>query len=415
MPRSLKMLSLIAAIVILGTASLAADEKPKGEEKPREKAKPAEAIQKGVAYLVKVQGKDGGWGKGETMSQIVPAITALSLMALDVTADQAAEGDRDKVKKAAAKGRELVDKAAITTGLVKIYDHQPRNWDNATRLYFYLRIPKDKRTKDDDAKLKTLIEALESSQERLGGWTYLCNWQPSMEKSTTFLSSFVLLALLEAKHQGCKVTDDTIAKGVEFFKKLRNEDGTFKYYYRAAKSPSESKIGSSARNVGAELALFMAGESDQKKLQWAIGNFFQHRNELEKVRGGKKPQGIGTSHWGKDNIAHYFFYYSHFFTIQALDFVDKDAKIAVDADDKDKTMSPAECRAAVRAILIETQRADGSWGVVSNPDTHYDTALALFGLSEKKLLTCPPLKTPIKLEKKEPEKDQKKDTPGKDQ
>src|SRR5262249_2692212 len=151
------------------------------------------------------------------------------------------------------------------------------------RLMYFVRIPKDKATKEDKEQIKKLIAALESSQEAEGGWTYLANSGPNVQKSSSFLTAPVLMTLLEAKDKGYEVPDKMIAESVDLLKRLRKEDGTFKYYHHSRDNDPKHKMGSCARNSASELALYLAGESDQKKLQWTISNFFQNRHETARV------------------------------------------------------------------------------------------------------------------------------------
>lgn len=391
--------------------------------------KQAEAARKGIEYFLSVQGKDGGWGKGETMTPVVPAITALTIMAIEANLDALPDNDplRAKAKEACARGYELCfTKAPVTTGKVKLYDMRQRNWDNLVRALYLLRLPRNTVTKEQAAKIQELVSALESSQEGIGGWTYIANWNAGMDKSTTFLTSFVVLVLLEAKHAGYKVSDKIVDNAIHYMKRMRDNDGHYRYYqytplHRMIQRcglagglgnqhfPEVALIGSSSRNVANELSLFMVGDSDPKKLQWTLENFFQYRYALDKVR-SDKPDAIQRQrlqHWGTGGIASYYFYYSHFFVAETLCRLDPQARIAVGK----KTKSPAECQAAITKIIIDTQNKDGSWGTAAGNDAHYNSALALFTLSGKRLFACPPEKqkparqVPVKVpEKKVPEK-----------
>lgn len=368
--------------------------------------KQAEAARKGIEYMLKVQGKDGGWGKGETMTPVVPAITALTVMAVEANLDLLPENDplRAKAKAACARGYDLFfNKAPVTTGKVKLYDMRQRNWDNLVRALYLLRLPRNTRTKEQNAKLQKLVNALESSQEGIGGWTYIANWNAGMDKSTTFLTSFVVLILMEARHQGCKVSDDVLDKATAYMKKMRTNDGPY-LYYQYTRPSKEMIIGSCSRNVANELSLFMVGESDAKKLQWTLENFFHYRHELEKVRSGHPDaqQRQRLQHWGTGGIASYYFYYSHFFVNETLCRLDPQAKIAVDLKNAQLTRTPEECQADVVKIIIDTQNKDGSWGTTAGNDTHYNSALALFTLSGKRLFACPP--APAKPQQQAPAK-----------
>lgn len=440
MPASLKNFALM--VLVLGCLTVASwadekqaepeKEKPKSAEPVKEKPKPVDVVRKGIDFLVTDQNSTGSWGlhdmKGkkktsgqqESMVKVIPAITALGVMALEANAETVAEGERDKVKKAVGKGKEFFSKAEIQTGLVTRYEQQPRNWDNLLRTMYYARLPKDKATKDDKEQMKALLAALESSQEKEGGWTYLANQGPNSQKSTTFLTAPVLMTLLEAKHKGYEVPDKLIADGVGFMKKLRNADGTFKYYHHSRDNDAKHSMGSSARNAASELALFLAGESDQKKLQWTVTNFFHNRHEQARVYttlpNAQERQRL--IHWGEGSIATYYFMYAHLFVSEALRHIDKDAKISVDPKDENVTKSPAECLQIIQEMVRPLQSEDGSWSSATGRepnhfrDDHYNTGLALLILADQKLFSCPPLKTPIKVEKKEPEKRQ--DQPGKE-
>jgi len=274
-------------------------------------------------------------------------------------------------------------------------------------------------------RIQQLVEILERGQGASGGWFYLniLNVQRILDQSGnetnddikrassefekqrkrklrervhSSLTALCVITLLEAKHQGLKVSDKVLNRGIKNLKDIRIRTGAFPYYI--SKSRIDTIIGSAARNPACELALYLAGESDLKKLEWSVANFFQYQYELENARKKGAVMDKWVTHIGRDAIGGFYFFFGHYWTVQALHYVDPNAKIQIDRKDKSKTLSPAECFARISKLMLDIRGtvSDGRRLVKSKEHANawldswsgyqYGTAMALLVMSGKKFL-----------------------------
>ncbi len=359
----------------LGGSSWLAQDKAKSQE---------QAVAEGLKYLIKNQGDNGRWGHDEGRwygvkdKVAIYAITSIGLLALKANLDVKIESGDKAIQAALKYIASYEGKVEATKGF------DLRHWDSAFVLFTLVRLYKEKSGDEVKNRIEKLIDVLESSQETGGGWAYMSvEKDKSVGSSATFLTSNCLIVLLHAKEAGFKVKEETIKSAVGFLKKRRSPSGAFGYYLRDHFADGE--IGSCARNVPNELALYLAGESDQKRLQWAVSQFFIFRNELEATRKKWAIKGKMSYHQGKEGIASYYFFFSYFWAVQALHFVDKEAAIRMDAEGK-TTKTPAECISELKRLVLELQEGDGSWFDNGMPGIHYGTAMALLVLSDQNLI-----------------------------
>ncbi len=128
--------------------------------------------------------------------------------------------------------------------------------------------------------------------------------------------------------------------------------------------------GACARAAIAELCLYRAGRSDQKKLRVAVDAFFEHWGELLKR---KSQQG---THQGAYGIAPYYFFYGHTY-----------AALAIEAlPEKDRPV----LRQKMRETLWKTLDENGGWNDRIFPRTRsYSTAMAMLALLAPELDPVP--------------------------
>ncbi len=392
-----------------------------------------EAIIMGAEYLIDKQSSSGSWGKDATAlnraGHGVGAITALGLLAMK-TNDKSLktlEGYSEAIENAQTY---LIDSLKIKKGFAQTFDI--RHWNNAFALLVLTRLYREKPTDDLKEQIEYLIEALDSGQDRAGGWSYMrggkekpdedkeedkkseekqeekkeekkendSNVKPQATSGMTFLTATCLLALLEAKDAGFKVPQSAFDVGVKFLLKMRQSNGNFGYM--SNKTNCAGKAGSCSRNVPCELVLYLLGEGDQEQLQKAVGQFFAQRHHLEKTRkqGAKKNNQI--THAGKELIAPYYYFFSHFWTSQALYFIDPKALLDVGYryDDEGDGKTPADCFQILKDEIVQIQKSDGKWIDSGWSNYEYGTAMALIILSGNKILsvtsTVPVEKVPNK-------------------
>jgi hypothetical protein len=229
------------------------------------------------------------------------------------------------------------------------------------------------------------------SQEKDGGWKYVAGGT-----SSSFQTAAVTLALLDARHAGFEVSEDTVKRAAGCLEALREENGAFRYEGRTS-APMNGPKGACGRSVACELALLMAGKGDRGRLRTAVETFLKHRHELERVRAGRDYDAATWkgSHWGPEGIAAYYSPFGHLYAVQALHALGDGGKVQAG----ERARSPAECVELIAAEVAKIQNADGSWEEVDI--THAtrkqtrrpllsDTAMALVTLAGAKLVLAPP-------------------------
>ncbi|MHC4607946.1 MAG: prenyltransferase/squalene oxidase repeat-containing protein, partial [Planctomycetota bacterium] len=183
----------------------------------------------GVRYLLDVQSPDGSWGADEVSYQTLqPAITALVFLGLRTSLDSLEKKEAGGARDALARAKKYMMEVEVTAGPMRKYEDRCRSWNNPFMLLtlLYLRRTDGERP---DARIRELVSAVERSQEKDGGWTYSSNWHPKLKKSTSFQTSMVLIALLEARHAGFEVSEKVMERAREALKAMRRPDGTYRY------------------------------------------------------------------------------------------------------------------------------------------------------------------------------------------
>ena len=199
-----------------------------------------------------------------------------------------------------------------------------------------------------------LLHCLAVNAQPNGGWNYADD-----QRVSPFMTGSTLLTLYLARERGHAVDAEMITKALSALKRSRTESVAYAY---AGNARGEVAMpGSSARSSVAELALYLAGESDQAELRKAVNGFFHGWNDL---LDRKSKQG---THEGTYGIAPYYFFFGHTY-----------AAIAIE-------QLPAEERPALRqrmqAVLWDTREDGGQWNDRIFPrSSAYSTAMCLLAL-----------------------------------
>ncbi|MEO0650856.1 MAG: hypothetical protein AAFZ65_09265 [Planctomycetota bacterium] len=209
------------------------------------------------------------------------------------------------------------------------------------------------------ASVPGLIERLAANREQGGGWNY------AGRGVSPFQTGATLLELYEARARGFEIPQDLIQTALEALEAGRTKSTTFAY-----SGPARSPVagpGSAARSSVAELAMQLAGRSDDLGVERAIAVFFDGWDELL-ARAGKQ----GT-HEGEFGIAPYYFMFGHLYAAEAIE------------------QLPPKVRAAWRRELMDklqqTRDPWGGWNDRIFPRSQaYGTAMALLAIraSERK-------------------------------
>ncbi len=345
-----------------------------------------ESVAAGIKFLIEKQNVKGQWGDDDYNWRFGhkhhAGISAIAVLALCALSDAKIDGAGKTIS-------EAIDGAAKwITESYKVGDGEKEpvfNRENVFVLFCLLKLCKKQPSEELKNKIDEIIKAFEENQNEDGGWDYYGMGKVGKYKgeSAMFLSPASVIALLVAKHAGFQVSDEVIKNGVKCVKKARQKDGI--YFYKGEKNTlKETEKGSCGRNVVCELALFLYGESDKEKLQRALSNFFRNRDSLEKSRHKDKP-GTGTHDKSNESIAGYYYLYGHFFAVQALHLIGKDAAINVDKTEENQK-TPQECIEMINKFIVDIQRKDGSW-LDSRVGFQYATSMALLILSGEQLIS----------------------------
>lgn len=389
--RRLLWATLLAAVCLpLGNATADPKADPSTiENVPRPKSveppKPAElqaAIDRGVAFLLKRQNRDGSWGSARNSTGMdvyapVPGAhhafrTAVTSMCISALIE------------IGPKGKEQTE--ALERGEAWLLAHLPHlrraepsaiynNWGHAYAISalvrMYGRIAKDeKRRQEIKRQIQQQIELLGRYECVDGGWCYYdfnaMTKKPS-GSSISFVSATVLVALKEASQIGIAVPDKLVQRAVDSIHRQRKQDFSYLYgeYLKwRPMHPINRPGGSLGRSQACNLATRLWGDkavSDDILIAW-LDRLFARNLWLD--LGRKRP--IPHESWF--SVAGYFFYYGHYYAARCIDELPSSER--------------GRYQDLLAHVLLKLQEKDGSWWDFPLYDYHqqYGTAFALMSL-----------------------------------
>jgi len=390
---SQRMLFAIVLIGLLLTASAVAENpsapdvsategpRPEPVETPAAEEIDA-AVDRGVDFLLSVQGPGGWWGsarrtKGLNIYAPAPgahqafraAVTSMCIEALIETA-----GDRPDAADA-------VDRAETW-----LFEHLPKvRRANATALYnnwahaYSIQCLADLYAyrKGDAKKQKRIVESIEQQIDLLGryecvggGWGYYDFHHGTARPgggATSFTTATVLLALADARNLGVEVPEEMVRRGMASIRRQRKPDFSHLYSQNLWLRPMSGinrPAGSLGRTQACNAAMHAWGDelvADEVLAAW-LDRLFARNGWLG--IGRKRP--IPHESWFA--VAGYFFYYGHYYAARCIELL------------------PEEDRGFYQdhlaALLLRLQEKDGSWWDYPLYDYHqpYGTAFALMSL-----------------------------------
>ena len=358
---------------------------PPSPPAPPAAPEPAEiqkAIDRGLAFLLSIQNRDGSWGSARRTKALniyapVPgshqgfraAVTGLCISALIES------GSRDeKVLRALDRGEEWLlrelPRVRRATG-----DAIYNVWAHAYGTQALVRILK--RHGDDAALQERVREAIRGQIALLvryetlaGGWCYydfVAQTQKISGSTNSFVTATVLVALREAKDAGIGSPEPLIRRAIDSIHRQMKPDFTYLYGEYLSWLPQRlvNRLpGSLGRSQACNLALRLWGSertTDAVILDW-LGKLCDRNFWLD--IGRKRP--IPHESWAQ--VAGYFFYYGHYYAGLCLEVL--------------KPQDRAEPAGRLAGILLALQEKDGSWWDYPFYDYHqpYGTAYAIMTL-----------------------------------
>ncbi len=251
-----------------------------------------------------------------------------------------------------------------------------RGWGHIYALLFFLRMQElgvvpEAHAEAVTSRIGWLVDALEKSAIRPGGWNYA-----GRRRSSPFMTAPGLQALFQAAAHGHSVSDRVVDRALDALERGRAKSGSIAYG-----TPKESRAeveedelsfmdklpGSIARMAVVETTLMRAGRGDPARLSAAVEAFFEHWEQLEKRR-----QKTGT-HVRPYGVAPYYFMYGHYYVAQAIELL---------ADEAERERQ----RDRFHRIMTDVQEEDGGWNDRVFPRSrNYGTAMGMMAIMMKDL------------------------------
>ncbi len=287
------------------------------------------AIDAGLAYLASRQLDDGSFGSGPYRNNL--AVGGLSGMAF-LAAGYLPQ--RGKFGQVLQRSLEFVSEHAQPSGFIHTGDSQARGpmYEHGFATLFLAEVYG---TSSKPAIREPLVKAIQlivTTQNDEGGWRY----EPRRSDADLSVTVCQVMALRAAHNVGIFVPKQTIDRAIDYVKRCQNDDGGFAYM---ANTPGESRF---PRSAAALVALYNAGQYDSEELARGLEYVVQFPPQRGDLMEGS------------------YYMYGHYYAAQA--------------------MWHAGGRfwnawyPAIRAALLNEQRADGAWSDAISPE--YGTAMA---------------------------------------
>jgi len=200
--------------------------------------------------------------------------------------------------------------------------------------------------------LQKAVDLIVASQNEQGGWRY----QPHVADADMSVAACQVLALRAARNIGIQVPISTIDAAVEYVRKsaVRDSDPNWSRSHDAQTGEFRYQPDFQSR---ASFPLTAAG------ITILHGAGVYADADIEKGMARLKARLPSfTSRFGKVANGHYYFYYGHYYAVQAF-------HIAGGQDYKDYLQ-------LIQNELLSMQKPDGSWPNKTGPGTNYGTATA---------------------------------------
>lgn len=353
--------------------------------RPPTPAQLEKSIDRGVAYLVRKQNKDGSWGSATRTKELnifapVPgshqafraATTALGISALIETgaadADPAARRSLERAEAWLLKNLGQVRRADG----VAIYNVWAHGYGIHALVQMLRRETRDPARREAITNLVALqMDLLRRYESVDGGWGYYDfraqTKRPSSD-ATSFTTATMLIAFHEAKEAGLAVPEDVRRRAYDSIVRQTKKDFSYDYgEYLKMKPmlPINRPGGSLGRSQACNLALRLWGNTnvtDAVMVEW-LDRLVARNGWLD--IGRKRP----VPHESWFQVAGYFFYYGHYYAALCVEYLGPE--------------KAERFKGPLAGIITSLQEKDGSWFDFPFYDYHqpYGTGFALMTLA----------------------------------
>jgi hypothetical protein len=316
-----------------------------------------QSVARGLEWLAAHQHKDGYWaelvgyklnnGYETTDDRPLPhvGVTALALMSFLAGGHLP---DRGKYGDVLDRGIDYILSCAQDDG--QITQNGTRMYSHAFATLFLAEVYGMVERPDVKRVLQRSVDLIVDSQNAEGGWRY----RPFARESDMSITVCQVLALRSARNVGIHVPLTTIktAQNYVYRSAVRSNDrtyrfrggfgdegGSFRYQNRDATRATPPLTAAGITT------LYAAGEYDSPIIRDAL-DYLDRRLEG----------------WSEENEGHYFFYYGHYYAVQAY-YITGDPKWT-------------KYFRTIKASLLRQQRRDGSWQCHTGPGDAFGTAVA---------------------------------------
>jgi hypothetical protein len=317
------------------------------------------AVARGHEWLRAHQNKDGYWAElvGYKLNQSYETlddnplphvgVTALALMSFLAGGHLP---DRGKYGDVLHRGIDFVVSCAQDDG--QITANGTRMYSHAFATLFLAEVYGQTDRADVKRVLQRSVDLIVDSQNAEGGWRY----RPFARESDMSITVCQVLALRSARNVGIHVPITTIknAQNYVYRSAVRSNDRTFNNWGGGYSSDyggsfryqnKENTRATFPLTAAGVTTLYAAGEYDSPIIRDALD--YMDR-EMER--------------FSNDNVGHYFFFYGHYYAVQAY-YITGDPKWT-------------QYFKRIKDILLREQQSDGRWQCHTGPGDAFGTAVA---------------------------------------
>jgi hypothetical protein len=287
------------------------------------------AVDRGLAYLASRQNEDGSFGRNSYARNV--AVCALCGMTFLARGNSPQRGEHGaQVDRCLG----FILQHSQESGFICMAEASSRGpmYGHGFATLFLSEVYGMSLTRNVREKLVKAVKLIVDTQNDEGGWRY----DPRRHEADISVTVCQVMALRAARNAGIYVPNATIDRSVEYVQQCQNPDGGFMYMLT---QPGDSLF---PRSAAALVALYSAGLYEGEAI----------RKGLEYLK--RFPP--STDPYGEQS----YYFYGHYYAVQAM---------WLAGGNYWTSWYPA-----IRDVLLEQQRDNGSWFDAISPE--YGTAMA---------------------------------------